>query len=184
MARSVSCQFFLTPEETIEVVSRVIAPLDIQTYVKLRQGGPTVLERVTDLDSVLDRPGPRPTIRDLTSQELEPVPGDNLFDGDSKGLGTIRIFIPFVEGDRFFLGSAGAKFLDEHDSDAKAARSLVRAFKRRSPGRLLCRSLTTGATVPGGVGISDHALRLAAEQGLRLAQLGVDLTEFVVATGV
>lgn len=180
MARSVGCRFFLTPEETVEVIDTAVGVSKVEVLVQLERPG-LVLAPVRDRRDMLGSSEMRPPRLILTHQQLSPGPDVGSFDGFGV-LGLILVSMPSVEGDRFYLGSAGAKFVDEHDPDAVMARAMVRDIKRRTPGRLLARAVQSGMTGPAkGVGCSEEALRLARGQGLQLRQLGVENIEYVPA---
>jgi hypothetical protein len=177
VGRSISCRFFLTPEQTVTILERIAGRSDLHVFVQLERPG-IVLERLVEVGDVLARSETPPRLL-LTHRDLSPGPEPGTFVGSGVP-GLILVSLPFVEGDRFYVGDAGAKFVDEHDPDAAAARALVRTLKRQAaPHKLLARHIPSGATAPAKVGCSEEALRLAKHESLELRQHGVENGDFV-----
>lgn len=177
MTRSVGYQFFLTPGETVEVVEDVVGSSGIHVFLQLEQPG-IALERLASVRDILSRTEAPPRLL-LTHRELSPAPTPGTFVGSGVA-GLVLVALPFVQGNRFYLGDAGAKFVDGDDPDAVFAKTLVRRLERRALHKLLARHIPSGATqLASRLGSSDAALRLAEDNDLELRQFGMENGDFL-----
>lgn len=180
MARSVRYQFFLTPDESVNVVSTAVDSLELNIYLQLRKPG-VVLENIKDAAEAVLRPERPPRLL-LSRRPLKA--GSEL--GTDAGAGwesLVLVSLPFIEENRFYLGEVGAKYEDEHEPNAVAARALVRMLRRRAPVKLLARNIPYDVSVPAsGLGASKAALELTRVKALELRQFGVENGDFIPPT--
>jgi hypothetical protein len=177
MAVSMGYQFFLTSDETVDVVRAFVCSSDLVLYCQLRRPG-LILVPAGDLWQCADEGPPRLV---MTSQALPALPQQQAYDA-ANTLGLTVVSLPFVSNGRLYLGSIGAKFDDKKAPDIAAARSLIRDIKRRSPRKVQVRTVDSTEFVAAvGVGGSDAAFELATSEGLELCQFGVNRIRFAPA---
>jgi hypothetical protein len=130
------------------------------------------------LASALDRDG-RTTII-VTHQRLPAGPTRGVFDAHVPGM--VMVSLPSEIDGTLYVGDIGARIDPEQEADAAFARALVRLFRKGAPGRLIARSLVTGASGPTpGLGCSERVLERIRTGDLRLRQWGTRNVEYLAS---